>query len=78
MVYQVFPIRSEAGETYGENIRAFSHPYFKATFPVLGTDLVHKTDQQQLIQGTTRQETCAQENCTAVERKTILALETDS
>ena len=32
---------------------------------LLGTDLVYKTDQQQLIQGTVRQETCTQElyNC---------------
>ena len=32
---------------------------------LLGTDLVHKTDQQQLllVQGTARQETCTQENC---------------
>ena len=28
---------------------------------LLGTDLVYKTDQQQLIQGTVRQETCTQE-----------------
>ena len=45
---------------------------------LLGTDLVYKTDQQQLIQGTVRQETCTQENCITVEQKTILALETDS
>ena len=36
---------------------------------LLGTDLVHKTDQQQLLQGTVRQETCAQENCITVERE---------
>ena len=28
---------------------------------LLGTDLVYKADQQQLIQGTVRQETCTQE-----------------
>ena len=36
---------------------------------LLGTDLVYKTDQQQLIQGTVRQETCTQENCITVERE---------
>ena len=39
---------------------------------LLGTDLVHKTDQQQLIQGTVRQETCTQENCITVERENYL------
>ena len=36
---------------------------------LLGTDLVHKTDQQQLVQGTARQETCTQGNCITVERE---------
>ena len=36
------------------------------------TDLVYKTDQQQLIQGTVRQETCTQENCIPVERENYL------
>ena len=39
---------------------------------LLGTDLVYKTDQQQLIQGTVRQETCTQENCITVERENYL------
>ena len=39
---------------------------------LLGTDLVHKTDQQQLLQGTVRQETCTQENCITVERENYL------
>ena len=39
---------------------------------LLGTDLVHKTDQQQLVQGTARQETCTQENCITVERENYL------
>ena len=39
---------------------------------LLGTDLVHKTDQQQLLQGTVRQETCTQENCVTVERENYL------
>ena len=39
---------------------------------LLGTDLVCKTDQQQLIQGTVRQETCTQENCITVERENYL------
>ena len=39
---------------------------------LLGTDLVYKTDQQQLIQGTVRQETCTQENCRTVERENYL------
>ena len=41
---------------------------------LLGTDLVHKTDQQQLLQGTViiRQETCMQENCITVERENYL------
>ena len=39
---------------------------------LLGTDLVYKTDQQQLIQGTVRQETCTQENCTTVERENYI------
>ena len=34
--------------------------------------LVYKTDQQQLIQGTVRQETCTQENCITVERENCL------
>ena len=40
---------------------------------LLGTDLVYKTDQQQLIQGTVRQETCTQENCITVERENYLS-----
>ena len=39
---------------------------------LLGTHLVHKTDQQQLLQGTVRQETCTQENCITVERENYL------
>ena len=39
---------------------------------LLGTDLVYKTDQQQLIQGTVRQETYTQENCITVERENYL------
>ena len=39
---------------------------------LLGIDLVYKTDQQQLIQGTVRQETCTQENCITVERENYL------
>ena len=39
---------------------------------LLGTDLVYKTDQQQLIQGTVRQETCTQENRITVERENYL------
>ena len=39
---------------------------------LLSTDLVYKTDQQQLIQGTVRQETCTQENCITVERENYL------
>ena len=39
---------------------------------LLGTDLVYKTDQQQVIQGTVRQETCTQENCITVERENYL------
>ena len=39
---------------------------------LLGTDLVYKTDQQQLIQGTVRQDTCTQENCITVERENYL------
>ena len=39
---------------------------------LLGTDLVYKADQQQLIQGTVRQETCTQENCITVERENYL------
>ena len=39
---------------------------------LLGTDLVHKTDQQQLLQGTVRQDTCTQENCITVERENYL------
>ena len=39
---------------------------------LLGTDLVYKTDQQQVIQGTLRQETCTQENCITVERENYL------
>ena len=39
---------------------------------LLGTDLVHKSDQQQLLQGTVRQETCTQENCITVERENYL------
>ena len=39
---------------------------------LLGTDLVYKTDQQQLIQGTVIQETCTQENCITVERENYL------
>ena len=39
---------------------------------LLGTDLVYKTDQQQLIQGTVRQETCTQENCITVERENYI------
>ena len=39
---------------------------------LLGTDLVHKTDQQQLLQATVRQETCTQENCITVERENYL------
>ena len=39
---------------------------------LLGTDLVHKTDQQQLVQDTARQETCTQENCITVERENYL------
>ena len=39
---------------------------------LLGTDPVCKTDQQQLIQGTVRQETCTQENCITVERENYL------
>ena len=39
---------------------------------LLGTELVYKTDQQQLIQGTVRQETCTQENCITVERENYL------
>ena len=39
---------------------------------LLGTDLAYKTDQQQLIQGTVRQETCTQENCITVERENYL------
>ena len=38
--------------------------------------LVYKPDQQQLIQGTVRQETCTQENCIPVERENYLGLET--
>ena len=39
---------------------------------LLGTDLVHKTDQQQLLQGTVRQEACSQEYCITVERENYL------
>ena len=39
---------------------------------LLGTDFVYKTDQQQLIQGTVRQETCTQESCITVERENYL------
>ena len=41
---------------------------------LLGTDLVHKIDQQQLVQGTARQETCTQENCITVERENYLGV----
>ena len=40
---------------------------------LLSTDLVHKTDQQLLVQGTARQETCMQENSiTVAERENNL------
>ena len=39
---------------------------------LLGTDLVHKTDQQQLVQGTAREETCTQENCITVKQENYL------
>ena len=35
----------------------------------LYTGLLHKTDQQQLLQGTTREETCTLENCVNAELK---------
>ena len=50
-----------------EDYCCYKHTKLEAKNSQLRTGFLHKTDQQQLVEGTTREETCTLENCVNAE-----------